>query len=108
MSTWHDIDQTVMAPRADAVTEACAWASSPLGDPTNDSRERPYGHECPPNPLAPAANRKPIDKLWVAAGAIGLVGAGVALGITFLSSTPQPRSVAVTSGSTAAPAAAPA
>src|SRR5215471_13903416 len=118
MSTWHDMDQTAMAPRADDmsrtgsaprvddVTEAWAWASSPLGDPTNESGDRPYGHEFAPDPITPVTNRKSIDKLWVSAGVIGLVGAGVALGITLLSSSPQPRSVAVTSGSTAAPEAA--
>lgn len=107
MSTWDDMDRTALAPRVDDVTEAWAWASSPLGDPTDESGDRPSGREFSPNPLTPPQPRS-IDKLWVTAGVVGLIGAGVALGITFLSSSPQPRSVAVTSGSTAVPAALPA
>jgi hypothetical protein len=106
MSTWDDMDRTALAPRGADVTEAWAWASSPLGDPTDEAGEPTYRHEFPPDPMTPAANRKSIDKLWVTAGVIGMIGAGVALSVALLSNPPQPRSVAVTSGSTGVPAAA--
>ncbi len=108
MSTLHDIDRTTFAPRADDVTSACAWASSPLGDPSDRSVDVAYAHDFPPDPITPAAKPKSIDKVMVAAGLIGAIGAGVALGITLFDGSPQPRSVAVASGSTRAPAAVPA
>ncbi|WP_156764732.1 hypothetical protein, partial [Mycobacterium sp. 1081908.1] len=82
MSTWHDMDRTVLAPRVDDVTEAWAWASSPLGNPTDERSD--LGHEFPTDLITPATNRKSIDKLWVGAGVIGLIGAGVALSVALL------------------------
>jgi hypothetical protein len=106
MSTMHDMDRTALAPRGEDPTSAYAWASSPLGDPT--SADLPHGGDFPPDPITRAAKAKSIDKVMVAAGLIGAIGAGVALGIAVFGSAPQPRSVAVASGSTGAPAAVPA
>ncbi len=106
MNSPHDMDRTALAPRGEDPTSAYGWASSPLGDPTDPHGDRPSGHEFPSDPIAPAARAKSIDKVMVAAGLIGVIGAGTALGIALFSSSPQPQAVAVAPGSTAAPAAA--
>ena len=108
MSTPHDIDRTALAPRGEGPTSAYAWASSPLGDPTDSAGDLPYGHEFPPDPIAPAPKPKSINKAMVAAGLIGAIGASTALGIALFSGSPQPQHVAVASGSTGVPAAVPA
>ncbi|WP_193791173.1 hypothetical protein, partial [Mycobacterium paraense] len=106
MNTPRDLDRTAVAPRGDDPTSAYAWASSPLGDPTRDSEDLPHGHEFPAESITPAKSAKSIDKVLVAAGLIGVIGAGTALGIALFSSSPRPQAVAVTPGSAAAPAAA--
>ena len=108
MSTPHDIDRTALAPRGEGPTSAYAWASSPLGDPTDSAGDLPYGHEFPPDPIAPEPKPKSINKAMVAAGLIGAIGASTALGIALFSGSPQPQHVAVASGSTGVPAAVPA
>jgi hypothetical protein len=120
MTTVHDFDRTALAPRADDfdptgiaprgddVTSAWAWASSPLGNPADEAGGLAYGYDSPTDAITPAAKRRPIDKLVVAAGLIGVIGAGAALGIALLSTSPQPRPVSVAPGSTGAPAGVPA
>jgi hypothetical protein len=108
MTTMHDMDGTAFAPRAEDATEAQAWASSPLGDPTDPPEAPACASDFATDRITHEAARKSIDKRWVATGLIGVIGAGVALGIALFTGSPQPRSVAVTSGATAAPAAAPA
>jgi hypothetical protein len=108
MTTIHDFERTALAPRGEEPTSAYAWASSPLGDPTDSAADLPYGHEFPPDPIVPAAKPKSINKTMVAAGVIGLIGAGTALGIALFGGSSQPHHMAVASGSIAVPAAAPA
>ncbi len=102
MNSPHDMDGTALAPRGEDPTSAYAWASSPLGDPTDGSAALPNGHEFPPGPITPAARAKSIDKVLVAAGLIGVIGAGSALGIVLFAGSPQPQAVAVAPGSAAA------
>lgn len=111
MTTIHDFDRTAFAPRGEEPTSAYAWASSPLGDPTDSAADLPYephGQEFPPDPIAPEAKPKSINKTMVAAGLIGLMSAGTAVGIALFGGSSQPQHVAVASGSSAVPAAAPA
>ena len=99
-----EFHRTAFAPRGDDATSACAWASSPLGDPL-DEENLPYGYvDFSPEPLTPAARRRPIDKLIVAAGLIGSVGAGAALGIVLFSGSPQPKPTTAVRSSAGAPA----
>ncbi|WP_139333182.1 hypothetical protein, partial [Mycobacterium sp. SP-6446] len=104
MNTSHDLDRTALAPLGEEPTSAFAWASSPLGDPTDSSGDLAYREDASPDPIAPA-KPKSINKTMVAAGLIGVIGAGTVLGIALLGGSPQPQQVAVTSGSTGAPAA---
>ena len=104
-----EFDRTTFAPRGDDATSAWAWASSPLGEPSDhagdlsdQAGDLPYGYDLPTELITPAATRKPIDKLIVGAGLIGLIGAGTALGIALLSGSPQSqRSTAVRASSDA-------
>jgi hypothetical protein len=108
MNTQNDMVRTALAPRGEEPTSAYAWASSPLGDPIDSAGELPYRQNFPLDPITPA-KPKSINKTMVAAGLIGVIGAGTALGIALLSGgSPQPQHVAVTSGATGAPAAVPA
>jgi hypothetical protein len=111
MNAIYDAERTTLAPRGEAPTAAYAWASSPLGGPSDSAGGLPYGDDfatirIAPAGIAPAARRRPIDKGIVAAGVIGLIIAGTALAVALFSGSPEPQHVAVTSGSTSAPAAA--
>lgn len=108
MTTMNDFDRTAFAPRGEESTSAYAWASSPLGDPTDSAADLPYEQEFAPDPIAPEVKPRSINKTMVAAGLIGLMSAGTALGIALFGGSAQPQHVAVASGSTAAPAAVPA
>lgn len=109
MTTDHDFDPTALAPRGEEPTSVYAWASSPLGDPTDSASHLPSEHEFPlaPEKIAPEAKPKSINKTMAAAGLIGLISAGTALGIALFGGSSQPQHLAVASGSTAVPAAAP-
>jgi hypothetical protein len=98
----EDFDRTAFAPRGDDSTSAWAWSSSPLGEPSDDAEDLPYGDDRSPEPVAPAVKRKPIKKLIVAAGLIGVIGSGTALVIALSGSSHQAQS---SSGTTAVVAA---
>ncbi|ORW25158.1 hypothetical protein AWC19_08185 [Mycobacterium palustre] len=100
MSTSYDPERTTRAPRAEGFTEAYAWASSPLGDPTDSASNLPYEQDFPRRPLAPKTRRRPVDKTFVAGGLIGLLGAGAMLGVALLSTSPQPQDPAPAPAST--------
>ena len=106
MNAIYDAERTTLAPRGEAPTAAYAWASSPLGGPSDSAGGLPYGDDVATIRIAPAARRRPIDKGIVAAGLIGLIITGTALAVALFSGSPEPQHVAVTSGSTSAPAAA--
>ncbi|OMC45321.1 hypothetical protein A5745_14730 [Mycobacterium sp. IS-2888] len=97
MTTDHDFDPTALAPRGEEPTAAYAWASSPLGDPTDSASHLPSEHEFPlaPDQIAPEPQPKSINKTMVAAGLIGLISAGTALGIALSGGSSQPQHVAV-------------
>ncbi|MCV7093111.1 hypothetical protein, partial [Mycobacterium interjectum] len=101
MNSPNDMDRTALAPLGEEPTSAYAWASSPLGDPTDEAGGLPHGPDFPPDSSTPAATAKSVDKVMVAAGLIGVIGAGTALGIALFSSSPQPPAVAVAPGSAA-------
>jgi len=115
MSTMYDADPTTYSPRGEDATIVSAWSSSPLGDPAfraGDADEDGYpayrgGFR--PDPITPAAAKpKPMGKAALAAGVIGAIGMGAALGIVLIGNSTQPRTVTVTPGSTGAPIAVPA
>jgi len=103
-----DFDRTAFAPRGDEATAAYAWASSPLGEPADEAGDLPSGDCAPLAPSTPASKRKPVDKLIVAAGLMGAIGAGAALWMALSGGSPQPQPTAAVLNSTEAPAAAPA
>ncbi|MEB3980227.1 hypothetical protein OQ968_02995 [Mycobacterium sp. 663a-19] len=107
MTTTHDFDRTEFAPRGEEPTSVYAWASSPLGEPSDSLAHLPYEQELPPEPVAPEAGPRSINKAIVTAGVIGLIGAGAALGIALLGSSSHPRQVAVASGASPVAADAP-
>jgi hypothetical protein len=84
MTTMHDFDRTALATQTDPA----------------------FGSDESPEPIVPAAKRKPIDKLVVAAGLVGAIGAGAALWMVLTGHSSQPHTTAVQSST--APAAAPA
>jgi hypothetical protein len=105
MSTSYDPERTTRAPRAEGFTSAYAWASSPLGDPTDSASNLPYEHDFPPPPIAPKTKtkRRPIDKTFVAGGVIGLLGAAAVLGMALFGNSPQPQDPAPAPASTSVP-----
>jgi hypothetical protein len=96
MTTVHDFDRTALATQANDLDQT---GFATLADPA-------FGSDASPEPIAPAAKRKPIDKLVVAAGLVGAIGAGAALWMVLTGHSSQPRTTAVQSST--APAAAPA
>jgi hypothetical protein len=114
MSTMQDADPTAYAPRADELTIASAWSSSPLGDPgdeagyPDDAGYSPYRYDFPPDPITPPAKLKSISKGALVGGLVGTIGVGAALGMALFGNWTQPRPVSVVPGSTGVPAAVPA
>jgi hypothetical protein len=72
MNVMNDQDPTTVSPRADDVTAASAWSSSPLGDPADGAEYHPYRYNFPPDPITSAARPKSISKATLAAGLVGI------------------------------------
>jgi hypothetical protein len=70
MNVMNDQDPTTFSPRADDVTTASAWSSSPLGDPADEAEYHPYRYKFPPEPITSAAWSKSISKATLAAGLV--------------------------------------
>src|ERR1700736_376398 len=109
MNVMNDQDPTTFSPRADDVTTASAWSSSPLGDPADEAEYHPYRYNFPPDPITPAAGPKSISKATLAAGLVGTIGVGAALGMAIFvyTDSSQVRPMTVVPGSTGVPAAFP-
>lgn len=103
MSTSYDPERTTLAPRAEGSTAAYAWVSSPLGDPTDSASDVGYQRDFPREPIAPPTRRKRIDKTFLAGGLIGLLGAGVMLGVALFWTSPQQQDPAPAPASTGTP-----
>ena len=120
MSTIHDPDRTTIqdpdktgfAPRAQDATVASAWSSSPLGEPAADAAETECFGDYPgylfDDPGTPATSSKSVVKTAVAAGVIGTVGVGAALGIVLFGTSARPHAVTVAAGGTGVSSAVPA
>jgi len=67
MNVMNDQDPSTFSPRADDVTTASAWSSSPLGDPADEAEYHPYRYNFPPDPITPAAGPKSF-KEWLLGG----------------------------------------
>ena len=107
MNVMNDQDPTTFSPRADDVTAASAWSSSPLGDPADGAEYHPYRYNFPPDPITSAARPKSISKATLAAGLVGTIGVGAALGMAIFvyTDSSQVRPLTVVPGSTGVPAA---
>jgi hypothetical protein len=114
MNGMDDQDPTLYSPRADDVTAASAWSSSPLGDPADRAEYHPYRYnfppDFPPDPGAAAGGLKSISKATLVAGLVGTIGIGAALGMAVFvyTNSTQARPLTVVPGSTGVPAAIPA
>jgi hypothetical protein len=120
MNGMDDQDPTTLSPRADDVTAASAWSSSPLGDPADRAEYHPYRNNLPPDfrpdfrafpadPITAAGRLKSISKATLAAGLVGTIGVGAALGMAVFvyTNSSQVRPLTVVPGSTGVPAAFP-
>jgi hypothetical protein len=123
MNGMDDQDPTTASPRADDVTAASAWSSSPLGDPADQAEYHPYRYnfprdfppdfppdfplDFPPDPITVAGKLKSISKATLAAGLVGTIGVGAALGMAVFvyTNSSQGRPLTVVPGSTGVPAA---
>jgi hypothetical protein len=106
MNVMNDQDPSTFSPRADDVTTASAWSSSPLGDPADEAEYHPHRYNFPPDPITPAAGPKSIT---LAAGLVGTIGVGAALAMAIFvyTDSSQVRPMTVVPGSTGVPAAFP-
>ena len=109
MNVMNDQDPTTFSPRADDVTKASAWSSSPLGDPADEAEYHPYRYNFPPDPITRPAGPKSISKATLAAGLVGTIGVGAALAMAIFvyTDSSQVRPMTVVPGSTGVPAAFP-
>src|SRR6267378_4372371 len=109
MNVMNDQDPSTFSPRADDVTTASAWSSSPLGDPADEAEYHPHRYNFPPDPITPAAGPKSISKATLAAGLVGTIGVGAALAMAIFvyTDSSQVRPMTVVPGSNGVPAAFP-
>jgi hypothetical protein len=109
MNVMNDQDPSTFSPRADDVTTASAWSSSPLGDPADEAEYHPYRYNFPPDPITRPAGPKSISKATLAAGLVGTIGVGAALAMAIFvyTDSSQVRPMTVVPGSTGVPAAFP-